>query len=213
MSRSLGAYSDYFHSWASPWERQALLRARPIGSGPLADAYLDVIDPVRYGPAPDGAALREIRLLKARMEAERLPRGADPALHVKLGPGGLADVEWTIQLLQLRHARDCAALRVTGTRAAIGAARGAGLLSAEDAATLLGAWELASRIRAGNALASGRMTGDKLDILGRDARDLAPLARILGYPSGSEGALEERWRQSARRARAVMEHVFWESDS
>ena len=57
------------------------------------------------------------------------------------------------------------------------------------------------------------MTGDKLDILGRDARDLAPLARILGYPRGSEGALEERWRQSARRARAVMEHVFWESDS
>ena len=213
MSRSLGAYADYFRSWASPWERQALLRARPIGSGPLADAYLDVIDPVRYGPAPDGAALREIRLLKARMEAERLPRGADPALHVKLGPGGLADVEWTIQLLQLRHARGCAALRVTGTRAAIGAARGAGLLSDEDAATLLGAWELASRIRAGNALASGRMTGDKLDILGRDARDLAPLARILGYPRGSEGALEERWRQSARRARAVMEHVFWESDS
>ena len=213
MSRSLGAYADYFRSWASPWERQALLRARPIGSGPLADAYLDVIDPVRYGPAPDGAALREIRLLKARMEAERLPRGADPALHVKLGPGGLADVEWTIQLLQLRHARGCAALRVTGTRAAIGAARGAGLLSDEDAGTLLGAWELASRIRAGNALASGRMTGDKLDILGRDARDLAPLARILGYPRGSEGALEERWRQSARRARAVMEHVFWESDS
>ena len=213
MSRSLGAYADYFCSWSSPWERQALLRARPIGSGPLADAYLEVIDPVRYGPAPDGAALREIRLLKARMEAERLPRGADPALHVKLGPGGLADVEWTIQLLQLRHARDCTALRATGTRAAIGAAHDAGLLSDEDADTLLGAWELASRIRAGNALASGRMTGGKLDILGRDARDLAPLARILGYPGGSEGALEERWRQSARRARAVMEHVFWESDS
>ena len=37
------------------------------------------------------------------MEAERMPRGMDPALHLKLGPGGLADVEWVAQLLQLRH--------------------------------------------------------------------------------------------------------------
>ena len=46
----------------------------------------------------------EIRRIKARVDAERLPRGADPTTHTKLGRGGLADVEWTIQLLQLQHA-------------------------------------------------------------------------------------------------------------
>ena len=65
----------------------------------------------------DPAALREIRRIKARMEAERIPRGADRALHVKLGPGGLSDVEWTVQLLQLQHAHAVPALRTTRTDA------------------------------------------------------------------------------------------------
>ena len=68
----------------------------------------------------DPAAVREIRRIKARMEAERIPRGADPALHLKLGPGGLSDVEWMIQLLQLQHAHAVPALRTTRTH------RGAG---------------------------------------------------------------------------------------
>ena len=58
------------------------------------------------------------------MENERLPRGADPATHAKLGRGGLADVEWTVQLLQLRHAARIAALRDTRTLDALAAARG-----------------------------------------------------------------------------------------
>ena len=49
----------------------------------------------------------EIRRIKARVDTERLPRGADPTTHTKFGRGGLADVEWTIQLLQLQHAPRC----------------------------------------------------------------------------------------------------------
>ena len=66
-----------------------------------------MIDPIRY-PADglDADRIREIRRIKARVDAERLPRGADPATHTKLGRGGLADVEWTVQLLQLRHAHE-----------------------------------------------------------------------------------------------------------
>ena len=58
------------------------------------------------------------------MEAERLPRGADPAKHTKLGPGGLADVEWTVQLLQLQHAAEVPGLRSSQTIVALRAARG-----------------------------------------------------------------------------------------
>ena len=76
----------------------------------------------------DDAAVREIRRIKARVEAERLPRGADPTTHVKLGRGGLADVEWTVQLLQLRHAAAVPMLRTTRTLAALETAAAAGLL-------------------------------------------------------------------------------------
>ena len=62
------------------------------------------------------------------MEAERLPRGADPGLHTKLGRGGLADVEWVAQLLQLQHGHEVPALRTTRTLPALAAAVEAGLL-------------------------------------------------------------------------------------
>ena len=65
-----------------------------------------------------------------------MPRGMDPALNLKLGPGGLADVEWVAQLLQLRHAHAVPALRTTATLAALDAAREAGLVGAADAAAL-----------------------------------------------------------------------------
>ena len=79
------------------------------GDADLGRGFIELIDPLRYPTAGSREAdVREIRRIKARVEAERLPRGADPHLHTKLGPGGLADVEWTVQLLQLRHARRAA---------------------------------------------------------------------------------------------------------
>ncbi|MGH3322209.1 MAG: bifunctional [glutamine synthetase] adenylyltransferase/[glutamine synthetase]-adenylyl-L-tyrosine phosphorylase, partial [Streptosporangiaceae bacterium] len=106
LVRSLAAYEAYYARWSSPWERQALLRAEPIAGDPeVAKRFLAVIDPIRWPrEGIDRAEVREIRRLKARMEAERLPRGTDPTIHTKLGRGGLSDVEWVAQLLQLRHA-------------------------------------------------------------------------------------------------------------
>ena len=75
------------------------------GDEALGAAFVEAVDPYRY-PAdglPDAQAI-EIRRIKARVDNERLPRRADKALHTKLGTGGLADVEWTVQLLQLQHA-------------------------------------------------------------------------------------------------------------
>jgi [glutamine synthetase] adenylyltransferase / [glutamine synthetase]-adenylyl-L-tyrosine phosphorylase len=152
------------------------------------------------------AAIREIRRIKARMEAERIPRGADRMLHVKQGPGGLSDVEWTVQLLQLQHGHALPALRTTHTGEAMAAAVQAGLLSADDAAELTAAWELAARIRNAIVLVRGR-PGDALP-----ARhtELTAVARLLGYPPGDAAqALEQDWRRAARRARAVMEPLFY----
>ena len=147
LVRTLGAYRAYYGRWAQPWEVQALLRADPVaGDSALGEAFTALADEVRYpaGGIAD-ASVREIKRIKARMEAERMPRGVDPALHVKLGPGGLSDAEWVAQLLQLRHAGAVPALRTTQTLAALAAAREAGLLAADDAAALSASWLLASQ--------------------------------------------------------------------
>ena len=106
LVRTLASYASYYARWSAVWEAQALLRADPLcGDAELCKAFRELIDPLRY-PA-DGIQERdvmEIRRIKARVDAERLPRGADPATHTKLGRGGLADIEWTVQLLQMREA-------------------------------------------------------------------------------------------------------------
>ncbi|HEX9032095.1 MAG TPA: bifunctional glutamine-synthetase adenylyltransferase/deadenyltransferase, partial [Streptosporangiaceae bacterium] len=131
--------------------------------------------------------------------------GVDPALQVKLGPGGLTDAEWVAQLIALRHAYAVPALRTTRTLAALAAAQDAGLLAADDAAALSTSWLLATRIRNAVMLVTGRAS----DALPTSRLDLAAVARILGYAPDAAGDLEEDWRRAARRARAVMERVFY----
>jgi [glutamine synthetase] adenylyltransferase / [glutamine synthetase]-adenylyl-L-tyrosine phosphorylase len=208
LVRTLAAYRAYYRRWSAPWEAQALLRAEPAaGDEDLGARFVRMIAEFRYpldGVTP--AAVREIRRIKARMEAERIPRGADRTLHLKLGPGGLSDVEWAVQLLQLRHAHALPALRTTRTGAAMAAAVQVGLLAVGDAAELTAAWELAARIRNAIMLVRGR-PGDTLP-----ARhgELTAVARLLGYPPGDAAqALEQDYRRAARRARTVMEPLFY----
>ncbi len=177
LVRSLASYAEYYRRWSRVWESQALLRAAPIaGAKDVGARFVALIDPIRY-PARglSDADVLEIRRLKARMEAERLPRGADRALHTKLGPGGLSDVEWVAQLLQLRYGAQAPALRVTGTRAALMAATAAGLISEDDRSLLDDAWYQTTRMRNGITLVRGR-PGDQVPT---GARDLAVIARYL----------------------------------
>jgi glutamate-ammonia-ligase adenylyltransferase len=208
LVRTLAAYRAYYRGRSAPWEAQALLRAEPAaGDNELAARFIRMIAEFRYPlDGIDPAAVREIRRIKARIEAERIPRGADRALHVKLGPGGLSDVEWTIQLLQLEHAHAVPALRTTRTGPAMAAAVQDGLLPADDAAALLAAWQLAARIRNAIVLVRGR-PGDTLPTR---HGELAAVARLLGYPPGDAAqALEQDYRRAARRARTVMEPLFY----
>ncbi|MER8014531.1 bifunctional [glutamine synthetase] adenylyltransferase/[glutamine synthetase]-adenylyl-L-tyrosine phosphorylase [Streptomyces griseoluteus] len=207
LVRTLKSYEAYYRRWSLGWESQALLRAEPVaGDEDLGRRFTALIDPLRY-PARglDEDAVREIRRLKARMESERLPRGADPKLHTKLGPGGLSDVEWTVQLLQLRHAWEVPALRTPRTREALAAAREAGLIGAEDAAVLDEAWVLASRVRNAVMLVRGR-AGDTFPT---EPRELAAVGRYLGYGEGRAGDMLDAYRRTARRARAVVDELFY----
>ncbi|MDQ2796019.1 MAG: bifunctional glutamine-synthetase adenylyltransferase/deadenyltransferase, partial [Actinomycetota bacterium] len=208
LTRSLGSYQAYYARWSSPWEAQALLRARPVAGDPdLGARFVEMIDSARYpkgGVAPDD--LVEIRRLKGRIDSERLPRGADPTTHTKLGRGGLADIEWTVQLLQLDHGHDVPGLRTTQTLAALDAATEAGLIEGGQAEVLTTAWRLATRVR--NAIVLVRdKPGDQLPTRGDE---LVAVARVLGYPLGSDsGQLVDDYRRAGRRARKVVEDVFY----
>ncbi|MFG3098389.1 bifunctional [glutamine synthetase] adenylyltransferase/[glutamine synthetase]-adenylyl-L-tyrosine phosphorylase [Streptomyces sp. NPDC048202] len=207
LVRTLKSYEAYYRRWSLGWESQALLRAEPVaGDEDLGRRFIELIDPLRY-PARglEEDAVREIRRLKARMESERLPRGADPKLHTKLGPGGLSDVEWTVQLLQLRHAWEVPGLRTPRTREALAAAREAGLIGAEDAMVLDEAWVLASRVRNAVMLVRGR-AGDTFPT---EPRELAAVGRYLGYGEGRAGDMLDAYRRTARRARAVVDELFY----
>ena len=208
LVRTLAAYRSYYRRRSAPWEAQALLRAEAVaGDAELGASFTRMIAEFRYPlDGIDLTAVREIRRIKARVEAERIPRGADRALHLKLGPGGLSDVEWTIQLLQLQHAHAVPGLRTTRTSEAMAAAVQDGLLPADDAAALMAAWQLAARIRNAVVLVRGR-PGDTLPA---KHGELTAVARLLGYPPGDAAqALEQDWRRAARRARTVMEALFY----
>jgi glutamate-ammonia-ligase adenylyltransferase len=211
LARTLDSYQEYYERWASVWEGQALLRARvAAGDADLGEQFMAIADRLRY---PDGGIspvnLKEIRRIKARVEAERLPRGVEPSRHLKLGPGGLTDVEWTAQMLQLQHAHAVPGLRTTGTVAALDAAAAAGLMAADDATHLTDAWRLASRIRSAIVLWTGRITGARMDVLPHDRHDLNGLAAVLG-DLGTGSDLEDLYLRTARHARAVTERVFYD---
>jgi glutamate-ammonia-ligase adenylyltransferase len=189
------------------WEAQALLRARYVaGDADLGTRFLEMADRVRY---PAGGLSREqvteIRRIKARVDSERLPRGADPATHTKLGRGGLADVEWTVQLLQLRYGHAVAPLRTTRTLDALSAATEAGLADAGDAAAMHAAWRLASRVRNALTLVRGR----PVDQLPRHGVDLAGVVSVLGESAGDDPQeFLDEYLRTARRARQAVERIF-----
>ncbi len=206
LVRTLASYTAYYAQWAQPWEVQALLRAVPVAGDPdLGREFLAMADRIRYpagGLAP--AAVQEIRRIKARVDAERLPRGADPNTHTKLGRGGLADVEWTVQLLQLQHADDVPALKNSSTCAALDAIAEAELIPAGDAELLRDAWLTATRARNALVLVRGKPT----DQLPGPGRQLNAVAVAAGWRSDDGGEFLDNYLRVTRRAKAVVNRVF-----
>lgn len=204
--RSLDSYRAYYERWSLTWEAQALLRARGVvGDAELLGAFEQLADEVRYPESIPEADVREIKRIKARVEAERLPQAADPARHLKLGRGSLSDVEWFVQLLQLQRGASVDGLRTTSTLHALEAAERAGLVPATDARKLRDAWILASRARSAMTLWSAKTS----DVLPTDRQQLEGVARLLEYPPGSASQLEEDYLRVTRLARQVFEKRFY----
>jgi len=204
MVRSIDAYRQYYERWALGWEAQALLRAIPIAGSPqLLSDFTELANSIRYPADFPPDALREIRRIKARVEGERLPQGADPKRHLKLGRGSLSDVEWLVQLFQLAHGHQHPALQTVSTLEGLDALALEGLIPAGEVKVLTDAWLLASGVR--NALT---LFGHRGDVLPAERNVLEGAARLLGYPPRSASRLEEHYLRQTRVARQVYERHF-----
>jgi glutamate-ammonia-ligase adenylyltransferase len=198
LARSLEGYAQYYRTRAGVWERQALLRAKAVaGDAELAASFLALAADVTLGSPLGEDEVREIRRMKARVETERLPPGEDPEFHLKLGPGSISDVEWTVQLLQLQNG-------VSGpaTLAALEDLAARDVLTEPDAFALAESYRYCELLR--NRL--HLVQASSSDALPSAPEKLALLARSLDtHPS----ELRDRYRQVTRRARRVTERLFY----
>jgi glutamate-ammonia-ligase adenylyltransferase len=143
--------------------------------------------------------------MKARVERERIPPGEDPQFHLKLGRGSLSDVEFTVQLLQLLEGGREPEVRSASTVEGLLRLASRGLLDPADAEALRAAYRFCERARNHRYLLTGA-PGDSLPIDGGEAERLG---RLLGYTHKPVSDLREDYRRVTRRARAVVERVFY----
>lgn len=204
LVRSLDSYRSYYEQWVDTWELQAMLRARPAaGSVEIGNRLIGHVSPAIAADRPGRE--QEIRMIKARVESERLRPGDDPEFNLKLGRGGLADIEWTAQLLQMRHGGDRPEILGTSTLATIEALRAGGLLEDDEASNLAAAYRYCARVRNRAFLVRGR-SADSLPV---DPLEATRLSRALGYTRAPRTAMREDYRRHTRRARAIVERRFY----
>ena len=231
LARTLESYGAYYERWAQPWELQALTQARPVAGDPeLGARFLDLIAPHVYPERDVAARLQAVRKMKARVEAERAgrpglgglrgtrlrPRGGAGSgraasmgdrVDLKLGPGGLSDIEWTVQLLQIRHGAAEPRLRAPGALAGVEALAALGHITDEEADWLRDGLRLLWRVR--NALYLGGFR--ETSVLPLAPEDQQRVAGMLGWPRlGTQDFLEELTR-TMRRVRRVHERAFYDA--
>jgi len=205
LVRTVSSYLSYYGRWSWTWEAQSLVRASSgAGDAALTRALLDGIAHLRW---PVGGLSDEdvqaIRMLKVRLDREHASTRGN--INLKHGQGGLVDIEWTVQLMQLRHASEVPSLQVTGTLEALRAISEAGLMTPSDAETLSQTWQFVSRIRDAIVLTRGRAS----DALPSAARDIAAVAVLLGYGKAEASSLWSDLAKGMRRASRVVERQFW----
>lgn len=209
--RTVESYVNYYEKWGETWEIQALLRASWVaGDRDLGIRFLESIDRFRY---PEGGAtetqIREVRRMKARVDSERLPRGADKNTHTKLGRGALSDIEWTVQLLTMLHAHEVPELHNTSTLEVLEVVADKAIINPVQAETLREAWLTATAAR--NALVLVR--GKRMDQLPTPGPQLAQVAGASGWDPNDYQEYLDHYLKVTRKSRRVVDEVFWGVDS
>ncbi|MGH2770665.1 MAG: bifunctional [glutamine synthetase] adenylyltransferase/[glutamine synthetase]-adenylyl-L-tyrosine phosphorylase, partial [Actinomycetota bacterium] len=209
LIRSLASYRAYWDRWAQPWELQALLKARPVAGDPELGAAFIAAAASRLWGRPFGAdELRAVRAMKARAESAMVRRGLAER-EVKRGRGGIRDVEFAVQLLQLVHGRQDPALRSPNTLAALAELGAAGYVHPADAVSLKAAYDYLRTVEHRLQLAEGR----QVHAVPADPEARGDLARVMGYRDDARTTALARFDADLRRhrasARSIHERLYF----
>ncbi|HVF07923.1 MAG TPA: bifunctional glutamine-synthetase adenylyltransferase/deadenyltransferase, partial [Actinomycetota bacterium] len=203
LSRSLEATLAYYARESATWERQAMIKARPIAGPPeLGEGFLAGIEPLVYPRELAPAAIDDVRRTKVRLE-EYVRRRGKELTEVKRGRGGIRDVEFAVQLLQIVHGRRDAKLRTPSTLEALAALAHEGYVADADADALAGAYRFLRRVEHRLQIVRDLQTHDLPP--GRHAR--TTLARSLDLADAD--ALAEEYERTTGLVRSIHERLFY----
>ena len=206
LARTVDSFVEYYGKWGRPWEYQARIKARfAAGNAELAQDFFSATHDFAFPERLTTEQLAELRHLKARMERERIPRGTDARRNFKVGPGGTADIEFSAQVIQLRHGFSHPELQVPPTEAALRAARDLELITEEEEQVLIDGYRFLSALRNRLFFISGR----PVDALPQQPEKLEALGIAMGYIDQPRQELEEDYLRTTRRVRNVAERLIY----
>lgn len=207
--RSMESYESYYEGWGDLWERQALIKARPVaGDMAFGEEFIRMIQPFVYQRYLDGVTLNEIkndiRNTKARIEERLLGERIEIEKHVKLGPGAIRDIEFTVQCLQMIHGGQRRSLSSQNTLETLSALRTNKLLESEDVDVLSDAYRFLRRVENAIQIESDQQRYSippKFD-------EATQLARRLGYRDDALESFQQDYQKHTAKVRAIFEKVM-----
>ena len=211
LARSWDSFVEHARRHMQPWERMAMVRCRVLGaSGEGRRRWDEIAGEAIYEHRWDAAALESIRHLKRRAELEK-NKETRTHLDFKHGKGGVTDLEYLVQFLQVLHGGRNAVVRTPGVAEAVPALRDAGALTAGEAALLLEAHVFQRHVENHFQLQEEWALRE----VSRESPSLARLARSMGYPAGSAADVRRKfvsdWDERAREVRRLVDRYFYGS--
>ena len=208
LVRTLESYTEYYERWAQAWEKQMLVRLRPLGGGNTADALYQFAQAYCFHSPLNDDETRDIQLMKVRVERERIPGGINPRMHIKLGPGGLSDIQWLVELLQLQSGSEDCDLRTSSTRQALMELLHRGKLTQSEYQRAASTWEFGQELRRARVIAAGP-SASKNDVIPSNSEQLVAMAMLMGFSRDQREEMTSKWLTSSRKMREVFEKLFW----
>ena len=203
------SYESYYEGWGDLWERQALIKARTVaGDTAFGEEFIRMIQPFVYQRYLDGVTLNEIktdiRNTKERIEDRLLGERIDIEKHVKLGPGAIRDIEFTVQCLQMIHGGKSRSLCSQNTLETLAALKTNKLLESEDVDVLSDAYRFLRRVENAIQIESDQQRYS----ISAKSDEATQLARRLGYREDALESFQQDYQIHTTQVRAIFEKVM-----
>ena len=204
LVRTIASHCGYYERWAKTWEFQALLKARPVaGDMELGRQYDEVIKPMVWSAAEREGFVEEVQSMRRRV-LDHIPAN-HAERQLKLGSGGLRDVEFAVQLLQMVHGRTDEAVRTPATLSALARLTEGGYVGRDDGRSLHDAYAFLRTLEHRIQLYQLRRT----HVMPEEEAALRRLGRSLGYRKDPVRELDKQWHYHQREVRRLHEKLFY----